>query len=301
MYSTRLKWLDIAKGITIILMVLGHTSIPDTLSRFIFAFHMPLFFIASGWTTNWNKYDFKNFVVAKFRSIMIPFMVYSAIVLVMQATLMGGGNVFLDWLKYGWQGYALWFIPVLFLASVLGRLIHLVENEYFYYAMMVFFIAIGSLLKYVELSLPWTLCSVPFACFFVMLGTKLKNFQKIISAPNRWLIILNFMLTAVISHYWKLDMAWNNIIPVVPLAIGAVAGTIMIFGISSYIERNFRYLSNILSNVGKETFVIVAFSQLIIMLLIQYTSWHSVTRYTVLVICIAAIIYVKNKLVKILK
>lgn len=79
--SLRLKWLDIAKGITIILMVIGHTSIPDPFSRFIYAFHMPLFFIASGWTTNWNKYNYMEFAKRKFRSIMVPFMVYSVIVL----------------------------------------------------------------------------------------------------------------------------------------------------------------------------------------------------------------------------
>ena len=48
----RLKWLDIAKGLGIILMVLGHTSIPKFASDFIWSFHMPLFFIASGFTTN---------------------------------------------------------------------------------------------------------------------------------------------------------------------------------------------------------------------------------------------------------
>lgn len=89
--SLRLKWLDIAKGITIILMVIGHTSIPDSFSRFIYAFHMPLFFIASGWTTNWNKYNYMEFAKRKFRSIMVPFMVYSVIVLSIQTISMGGG------------------------------------------------------------------------------------------------------------------------------------------------------------------------------------------------------------------
>lgn len=91
MLFIRLKWLDIAKGITIILMVIGHTSIPDPFSRFIYAFHMPLFFIASGWTTNWNKYNYMEFAKRKFRSIMVPFMVYSVIVLSIQTISMGGG------------------------------------------------------------------------------------------------------------------------------------------------------------------------------------------------------------------
>lgn len=46
----RILWIDIAKAIAILLMVVGHTSIPNVLSNFIWAFHMPLFFIASGFT-----------------------------------------------------------------------------------------------------------------------------------------------------------------------------------------------------------------------------------------------------------
>ena len=41
----RIDWIDIAKGIGIFLMVVGHTSIPSFLSNYIFSFHMPLFFI----------------------------------------------------------------------------------------------------------------------------------------------------------------------------------------------------------------------------------------------------------------
>ena len=36
----RLDWVDIAKGIAIILMVAGHTSIPELLSKWIWSFHM---------------------------------------------------------------------------------------------------------------------------------------------------------------------------------------------------------------------------------------------------------------------
>lgn len=42
----RKKWADIAKAIAIIAVLVGHTSgIPGILSRMIFTFHMPLFFI----------------------------------------------------------------------------------------------------------------------------------------------------------------------------------------------------------------------------------------------------------------
>lgn len=39
----RNEWLDVAKGITIILMVFGHTGFSTYWVWFIYAFHMPLF------------------------------------------------------------------------------------------------------------------------------------------------------------------------------------------------------------------------------------------------------------------
>lgn len=54
-------------------------------------------------------------------------------------------------------------------------------------------------------------------------------------------------------------MAWNNIIPVIPLTIGAIAGTFMIFTLSSFIVRCYSNGSSLFQYIGKETFVIVAF------------------------------------------
>lgn len=46
----KVNWVDSLKGFAIILVVLGHISSP--LSSFIYAFHMPLFFIVSGFFLN---------------------------------------------------------------------------------------------------------------------------------------------------------------------------------------------------------------------------------------------------------
>ncbi|MBQ8076749.1 MAG: acyltransferase family protein, partial [Eubacterium sp.] len=48
--ETRLDYIDIAKGFVIFLCVLGHAVHFGGLTfRFIFLFHMPFFFIISGW------------------------------------------------------------------------------------------------------------------------------------------------------------------------------------------------------------------------------------------------------------
>lgn len=50
MSNERIKWVDLAKGVAIILVILGHGSWNTTVDIFIYSFHMPLLFILSGVT-----------------------------------------------------------------------------------------------------------------------------------------------------------------------------------------------------------------------------------------------------------
>lgn len=299
MVSSRLYWLDIAKGITILLMVIGHTSIPSVLSNFIWAFHMPLFFIASGWTTNWQKTDFVGFTKRKFRTLLVPFFVYSLVVLLIQ--IPQGWADFNHWIYNGWVSYALWFIPVLFFASFLGKLIYGIENKYLLIGSAFMLAGISGILSFYKIQLPWSLSTVPFATFLIVVGTELKRFNSIIADSKLWHILLLFLVTAGISNFWRLDLCFNSILPFLPLITGIIAGTLMIFMVSSWIDKHLKYVSITLQKVGKETFLIVAFSQIIIMLLNEYFSLNVVVKYTILLLTLVALKYIKdgvNKLAK---
>ena len=51
MKKQRLVWVDLAKAFVIILMIIGHVvPFKSTLYVLIFSFHMPFFFIISGYT-----------------------------------------------------------------------------------------------------------------------------------------------------------------------------------------------------------------------------------------------------------
>lgn len=45
---SRIKWIDNARAIGILLVVLGHSLIPASIQTYIYSFHMPLFFFLSG-------------------------------------------------------------------------------------------------------------------------------------------------------------------------------------------------------------------------------------------------------------
>ena len=50
--SKRIEWIDIAKGILIVLVVLGHSEISGIAASVINSFHMAAFFFLAGLTIN---------------------------------------------------------------------------------------------------------------------------------------------------------------------------------------------------------------------------------------------------------
>ena len=75
--------ISIAKGIAIILMVVAHAEAPGWLCKFIFEFHMPLFFITAGYFFS-LKYlnDEATFVKKRVKGLYWPFVKWSVFFLV---------------------------------------------------------------------------------------------------------------------------------------------------------------------------------------------------------------------------
>lgn len=68
----RIVEFDIAKGIGIILVVIGHQNIPHSVTNWIFSFHMPLFFILSGFFFS-SKRKFYEIFKRRVKSLIIPY------------------------------------------------------------------------------------------------------------------------------------------------------------------------------------------------------------------------------------
>ena len=75
--------ISIAKGIAIILMVIAHAEAPEWLCKFIFEFHMPLFFITAGFFFS-LKYlnDEATFVKKRVKGLYWPFVKWSVFFLI---------------------------------------------------------------------------------------------------------------------------------------------------------------------------------------------------------------------------
>lgn len=145
--------LDIIKGIGIILMVVGHSGSP--LKTWIYLFHMPLFFIVSGFCIR-DRYsetiaDMWNFVKKKIRALYIPCLFFTLFILFCHNILVRffiiDGEIYktkqfvigiakcLCFSGGGQLSGAMWFFRTMFLSSVLYVLVEFfckrVSHRYF--------------------------------------------------------------------------------------------------------------------------------------------------------------------------
>jgi len=71
--------LDLIKGVCILLIILGHCPISVVLHDLIFFFHVPIFFIISGY--NYRERNFISEVVVSSKRLLLPFVFISSVIL----------------------------------------------------------------------------------------------------------------------------------------------------------------------------------------------------------------------------
>lgn len=91
----RLDWVDIAKGIGIVLVTLGHTNarhlFGDYVGWWINAFHMPLFFVMAGLCFDPNRYpDFGRYALRKVRALGWPYFALATFMAILSIGLYWG-------------------------------------------------------------------------------------------------------------------------------------------------------------------------------------------------------------------
>lgn len=241
----------------IILMVLAHTLTYGTvLWSVIYTFHMPLFFIMSGYCFK-EKYlsDAKHFVLRKIKGIYVPFVAFSLVYLAMH-------NVFCSWYFYepdwiyGWKDFAwdagrivtrmshnegllgtFWFLKELFWGNLIFyTALRLLKGKVI--PVVVGLLILTEVLCLTHLRIPYfnvTHTSV-LAAFFIAVGFLWKSNDERISelglGRKWWMWLSGVTLVAgelIIFHTQDFRNLTITTLPVYVLP--AISGTIMVFGL----------------------------------------------------------------------
>ncbi|MCD7847499.1 MAG: acyltransferase family protein [Oscillospiraceae bacterium] len=180
--SHRLVWLDVLKGIGIILVVLGHVYKNAVFYNFVYAFHMPLFFFAAGWL--YKEKPILSYIKHRFYTVMVPYFSFGAVTLIywqlieqrfrssdmsfLQAVvgILRGEFATLDFNVH------LWFLPCFFLTVVIYNILRNLVGKKRTYVIVVFLSVVYLIDAYTQVGLPsllWGLdCVFKYIAFYAL-------------------------------------------------------------------------------------------------------------------------------------
>ena len=271
----RIEWIDTAKGICIILVVLNHVfllsglknSCPSFIYHFFDAFRMPLYFFLSG--LFFKTYgSFGNFFKKKINKLLIPFAFFYVVSCFIRLVLNSGQSdhppfvIFLaDFYYYhcSMVNGPLWFLLCLFEVNIIFYALFLICRDEKILCLLALIIGmIGLTLSFYHIRLPMTI-STSFTCLpFFCMGYYTKEHTQILYK------------SAMDKHI---------------LPIAAICGLIcfFFFGCVLYVENSFKGISYFTAHLcgGAGTMMVILLSKKIgPRPLVSYIG-----RYSIIVLC----------------
>jgi len=287
--SKRIEYIDIARGIGILLVVLGHNDfgyISPFGYKVIYSFHMPLFFFLSGYFLN-ASIPFFEFIQKRFNSLLKPylfiiFIIYFTSVSFEQmgfrtaiqriAKSLYGAGYYIDWVQ-------LWFLPHLFAVSLYAFLFFMIfgkwANRYVRSLALTVILGISSLFlhsfypfsisifgkSYELYGLPFSLDLVLLSSYFFILGSDVrqsvpeKKFESLylLVGSGIMLILMNLFLSPTIDfNTRKYDDYVTN-------TVEALAGILFVLALSRQIELRTDKLARLFKYFGQTSLFILLF------------------------------------------
>lgn len=218
--TRRIIWIDAAKGLGIILIVLGHLASVEEPSAFyvyIYAFHVPLFFFISGLTLKPGGKPFGAVLSDKARTLLVPYFCYAllgyAFYLAGYAAAKAAG-LGIEQFGYGpWRplwgvlygtlgegrlvNTPMWFVVALFCTFVIGWLVNTAVRPMALRWAIVVALAAAGILASRHATLPWSLSSALVGLVFFQAGHTQARLGRWPATPGRaaLLFVPLFVLT----------------------------------------------------------------------------------------------------------
>lgn len=266
--------IDIAKGIGIVLVVLGHDPTVGGWGWpgwMIFSFHMPLFFVLSGLFLMPSR-DLGRFADARFHSILKPYFVVALLIASAKLVAAGSGIVgpvdaaqLFGGLLYG-TGSSLmwtpmWYLPHLFIASCASLVLLKVlgGRPELLLPVCAAMLALGVLAIGRVPELPWSADLLAITVPFMLAGWHLREW--LVAPGFRWLpsaIVVAVFVTLNLAFDARMDLNARVYDHVLISTAEAACGIYLVLAVSKGVQHA-RLLSRVFSYLGSASLFILIF------------------------------------------
>lgn len=233
-YSLRgghITWIDTMKALLIISVVIGHSTSPFV--TYIYLFHMPAFFLVSGYTCKRKINNGLQFLIQKITTILVPAFLINILFILFYFVIQKVGfytvfqvgepvslgdrlKMLFGHLQTTDLGGATWFLFVIFevkilfyFFDVLGRML---RRSYIVYILTFFMGGIGYYLATVQhVFLPYQLDLALIACIFYGIGALAAEVNGLDMFDNKVMVPFCIVFTVFFGQFYfsgTLPMNW---------------------------------------------------------------------------------------------
>ena len=277
--ENRIRWIDIAKAMVMVLVVFGHTMRGGAGQRMVYSFHVVAFYFLAGMTAKTDHAGKR--ILADLRRILVPYFAFGLISIAVYALLgrFAAGKLGMDVDTSIWNNlrdllYAnargrslqfntpLWFLPCLFAVKLVyygvDRLCKGKQGPILLASLVLAAISFGYLaleLPYPPFSLTVALKMLPFfalgrICFLGLPELDMERFRR----PGKLLAGCALLGVACVVGYFapKVNYSGDTFPNVPAFCVTALCGSVGVCLLAMGIEK-----CRILEYVGKETLAIL--------------------------------------------
>jgi fucose 4-O-acetylase-like acetyltransferase len=243
----RIRFIDLAKGFAMLCVLIGHIDTYGWIKSSIYSFHMPIFFILSGYFLHekYEVYRLKKMV----RSILIPYFIVGIGLWLTKSLIDGNFKELLrvPLVVYKWNSDvisvgAIWFLPVIFL----GKLWLLLVLRYKYRYTLLLGCACISLLftKQTNIVIPFGIQQAIICAPFLMIGHEMKSLRIFDRSYSKDFIISIGIVCLFFANTVSVAMRVNSM-SVFNYLTASIISFLIIYSLSR-IEKSNNYIIHII-------------------------------------------------------
>lgn len=247
--KNRIGYLDLAKGIGIILVVWAHARGP--LQSYIYQFHMPFFFILSGLLYS-EKSSFKEYLWKKTKGLYIPFVFWNLLFYVTKTIIRGSsaltilknaGLIVLTLSKDGEFMGATWFLGSLFLVSIFYKILDLVIKESKFKPLLILFIFASLTAIGFAKTFPYLTSRTLILGLFFAIGALVKKYKEYFKdVVGGITAVICLLMYIVIASFNSANMGKNEYSNPLLFVIGSILASYALIVFCKLFEEKVKVL-----------------------------------------------------------
>lgn len=284
--TKRLDEIDILKSIGIILMIMGHIGFGGVFDYYIHSFHMPMFFLISGFLYKRTDMSFGDFFRKKSKSLIIPYLFFSCfhyiiwIFIHIMKNPSGGGLllplrsiIFINTDGMPIAG-ALWFLTALFFCECIYYFIDKIKVRNIKIVVIIIITLLGYIIPF-YFRLPFALDVSLIGIGLFEIGIIFKNkYSTRINHLNVFVMFIIGSLLEFVNGYVNMrEGTYSNILL---FFIVSCLITYSLFYFCSVINSKFHnFMTEELKFIGRNSIVYVCLNQIVLLILNKISLYFS--------------------------